>query len=52
MTKKLPVETEVVEGAAASAKLVLVLKPGTKSGYSGVTPNCKQWQTRIYKAAK
>ena len=52
MTKKKAVETEVVEGSGASTRLVLILKPGTKSGYSGVTPNCKQWQTRIYKAAK
>ena len=47
MTKKKAVETEVVEGAGASTRLVLILKPGTKSGYSGVTPNGKQWRARI-----
>ena len=52
MTKKKAVETEVVEGAGASTRLVLILKPATKSGYSGVTPNGKQWRARIYKAAK
>ena len=41
MTRKKPVEIEVVEGAGASSRLVLVLKAGTKSGYSGVTPNGK-----------
>ena len=52
MTRNKPVETEVVEGAGASARLVLVLKAGTKSGYSGVTPNGKLWRARIYKPAK
>ena len=52
MTRNKPVETEVVEGAGASARLVLVLKAGTKSGYAGVTPNGKQWRAHIYKAAK
>ena len=52
MTKKKAVDTEVVEGAGASARLVLVLKAGTKSGYAGVTPNGKLWRARIYKPAK
>ena len=28
------------------------MKPGTKSGYGGVTPNGKLWRARIYKVAK
>ena len=53
MTRKKPVETEVVEGAGASSRLVLIVKAGTKSGYAGVTPNGKLWpRARIYKAAK
>ena len=52
MTRKKPVETEVVEGAGASSRLVLVLKAETKSGYAGVTPNGKLWRARIYKSAK
>ena len=52
MTKKKAVETEVVEGAGASSRLVLIVKAGTKSGYAGVTPNGKLWRARIYKAAK
>ena len=52
MTRKKPVETEVVEGAGASLRLVLVLKADTKSGYAGVTPNGKLWRARIYKSAK
>ena len=52
MTRKKPVETEVVVGAGASSRLVLVLKAETKSGYAGVTPNGKLWRARIYKSAK
>ena len=52
MTKKKPIKTEVVEGAGASAGLVLILKPGSKSGYNGVTPNGTKWRARVYKAAK
>ena len=52
MTTKKAVETEVVEGAGASSRLVLIRKAGTKSGYSGVTPNGKLWRARIYKPAK
>jgi hypothetical protein len=43
MTKKKAVETEVVEGAGASSRLVLIVKAGT---------NGKLWRARIYKAAK
>lgn len=52
MTKKKPIKTEVVEGAGASAGIVLNLKPGSKSGYNGVTPNGTKWRARVYKAAK
>ena len=52
MTRKKPVETEVVEGAGASSRLILILKAGSKSGYAGVTPNGKLWRARIYKPAK
>ena len=45
MTRKKPVETEVVEGTGASSRLVLVLKAETKSGYAGVTPNGKRGET-------
>ena len=52
MTKKKPMETEIVEGAGASSRVTLILKPGTKSGYYGVIPNGKRWRARVYKPSK
>lgn len=52
MTKKKPVQTEIVEGSGASAGLVLILKPGSLSGYYGVIPNGKGWRARVYKSSK
>ena len=52
MTKKKPVQTEIVEGSGASAGLVLILKPGSLSGYYGVIPNGKGWRACVYKSSK
>ena len=46
-------ETDIVDGAGASAGLVLILKPRSSSGYYGVVHNGnKGWQARVYKSAK
>ena len=53
MTKKKVVETEIVDGAGASAGLVIIRKPRSASGYYGVVRNGnKGWQARVYKPAK
>ena len=52
MTKQKPVETDVIEGAGASSRVTVILKPGTKSGYYGVMPNGKRWRARVYKPSK
>ena len=52
MTKAKAKETETVDGAGASAGLVLVRKKSA-SGYYGVRPNGKKgWQARVYKPKK
>ena len=50
MTKAKEVETEIVGGAGATARLIHILKrkPNTKSGYYGVIPNGKGWRARVY----
>jgi hypothetical protein len=51
MTKKKV--TEIVDGAGASAGLVIIRKPRSTSGYYGVVRNGnKGWQARVYKPAK
>jgi hypothetical protein len=52
MTKAKEVETEIVGGAGATARLILKRKPNTKSGYYGVIPNGKGWRARVYKETK
>ena len=53
MTKKKVVETEIVDGAGASAGLVIIRKPRSASGSYGVVRNGnKGWQARVYKPAK
>ena len=54
MTKKNKVvETEIFDGAGASAGLVIIRKPRSASGYYGVVRNGnKGWQARVYKPAK
>ena len=52
MTKKKPRETEVVDGAGATAGLILVINRRSASGYYGVGKNGKKWQARVYKPAK
>ena len=53
MTKKKVVEMEIVDGAGASAGLVIIRKPRSASGYYSVVRNGnKGWQARVYKPAK